>query len=198
MNKERRRALLWRLPLLTMVITAAFWGVWYMVTESVPTISSFQFTVGRAVQLPLWVGVLTLIFTSNIITEDKEQIIGLTLGLCFGLIAELIVELSYWWGYELGIWLVIGLSFGLALGLVLRLVSKPLGLSFLLGYGLGFVLIFELIYGPVAGLCFGLFLLVIILSIWSLELFLVTTFRAVTSKKSWQTITNWITAADKE
>ena len=52
MTVIRRRTLLWRWPLVTFIVFALFWGIWYFVAGSVPATESVKLTITESWTLP--------------------------------------------------------------------------------------------------------------------------------------------------
>lgn len=163
---ERRVQLMCRWSLVTGVIIALFWGVWYLINGSVPTVTSVRITPDWTIQLPfaisrwwdvligpLWSVMLILILTNKRIWDNEDLKAGLVFGLVYGL--------AFGLAFGLALGLFVGLAFGLFVGLALGPIA---GLAFGLVSGLvsglvaGLVagLVFGLAYGLVYGLGFGL------------------------------------------
>jgi len=179
MTVIRRRTLLWRWPLVTFIVFALFWGIWYFVAGSVPATESVKLTITESWTLPFavsrWWDLLfgpayvlaILVFRHPEVQKDDEFVIGLGLGFMFGAM------------FGLGFGLMFGVMFGLGLGLVIGL---GLGLVFGAMFGLGFGLGFGLVFGAMLGLGFGFGI-----GLWVGIIWLVT---KSFSREFW----NWLTA----
>jgi hypothetical protein len=138
-TKERRRKLLWRIPLVVAILFAIFWGIWYLVAGEVPVVTQISFGTLGAIQLPfavscfwdivfapIWAIVLILLFTDKRIMDDPN--FGPAISVTFFLLVGLIFGLNSGLGVGLVAGLAAGLSVGLGVGLVAILVA---GLKFL-------------------------------------------------------------------
>jgi len=114
MNNISRKQLLWLLPLVVMVFFIALWGIWYLVSGSVPS-TQFKFGEEKIIHLslsrwwdiplaPICAFFLLVLFTSRKIRKDDDLIVatvfflvagplfGLVIGLAIGLVAGLMVR----------------------------------------------------------------------------------------------------------
>ena len=131
MSWERQKTIVVRCTAVSAVATGLFWGIWYLITGSVPVTTEIRltpeevwhlpFAVSRLLDIlfaPVFVSIIVMIFTSA--SDDVDLVTGLVTGLAYGLVAGLVFGLVF----GLGFGLVAGLAYGLAYGLVvvLRLV----------------------------------------------------------------------------
>jgi hypothetical protein len=118
-SENRRKALMWRVPLAAMVITVLFWSVWHLIAGSVPTATvlmlipkglltskeitiKFPFAIPRWTDIifaPIWAFFLVAFLTDrrNVKTARSYKktiafiiFLGLTIGMCIWLITEII------------------------------------------------------------------------------------------------------------
>lgn len=156
-GEERRKALMWRVPLSTALIIALFWGIWYLIVGSVPTVTSVQW--GKwTIQLPFaisrWTDVLfapifaffpVAYFTSMRIATRKESKKSSSLFL-----RRMVVASAFVLAFGL---VVVGLTFGLSFGLVAGLFLGGLAAGLLIG---GLDVDIGLADGLIGGLRLGL------------------------------------------
>ena len=142
MNEIRRKALLWRVPLFAALLTALFWGIWYLVAGSVPVVTSVQLSAEETIQLPfavsrwtdvlcapLWAFTLILFFTDRRVIGGEGEDLGvgprtlLIVGVAAGLIIGSVIGLFYGSFNGLYFGLLVGLYTGLALALSVGLLA---------------------------------------------------------------------------
>jgi len=166
MNWKRRKKLMLRWSILTAVLIALFWTMYYLIVGSVPVVSSIKMTPDSTLTLPFaisrWWDILlgplfscifVLFFTSRRITKDKDLVginlgASLVVGLFFGLISGLLVVRQ---GVSPDTGLVSSLALGLGVSLISGLLVVRQGVSPDTG------LVGSLIVGPGVSLVSGLF-----------------------------------------
>ena len=141
MTVIRRRTLLWRWPLVTFIVFALFWGIWYFVAGSVPATESVKLTITESWTLPFavsrWWDLLfgpayvlaILVFRHPEVQKDDEFVIGLGLGFMFGAM----FGLGFGLGFGLVFGAMLGLGFGFGIGLwvgIIWLVTKSFSREF--------------------------------------------------------------------
>ena len=52
MEEIQKRRMLWRIPFVTMVVVALFWGVWWLIAGDVPSVTSLKIMSGTSLTLP--------------------------------------------------------------------------------------------------------------------------------------------------
>jgi len=148
MENIQKNRMLWRIPLVTAILFALFWGIWYLTGSSVPIISELKIDSKTTIQLPFsmsrwwdvliaptWAVFLILLFTNNRIRKDEDLAASLAFGLGVGLVFGLAFFLVGCLIIGLAAFLVTGFGFGLDAGLGAGLVA---GLGTGLGAGLAF------------------------------------------------------------
>jgi len=200
MNWKRRKKLMLSWSILTAVLIALFWTIYYLTVGSVPVVSSIKMTPDSTLTLPFaisrWWDILlgpllscffALFFTSKKITEDGDLFVGMGVGL----------------GVGLGFGPIVGPVVGLFVSIVVFLFvscllgDSPFGLGVSLGIGLDF--------GPVLSLVLGLFVSIVVGFAVSLvvglglglSFGLVTLLKYVSSSKFWKTVSAIISRSNK-
>jgi len=168
--KERRQKLLWRTPLIVAILIAIFWGIWYLITGSIPEVTTVKLAGTKNILLPfamsrlwdilfgtIWTFIIVWIATNEKIREYLEPadlVIGLGVGLVFGVGLGMAVGLCFG--------LVFTLLFGVPAGLIIGGTFTPdlglgVGLGAWLGGGLGAGLGIGLVFGVAVSLGICLF-----------------------------------------
>lgn len=158
-GKKRRHELLWKIPLTAAILIAAFWGIWFLFSGSVPVVTGIKLTWKKTLVLPfaisrwwdvlfgvVWTFFITLLTTSEKLNE-KHNLTELGDGRALGVIACLPVGwLAAYGSGQVGPCL----GFMLLYGAFIFLVAGPL-------VDLVVSLVAGLIIGLIAGLSVGLF-----------------------------------------
>lgn len=195
MEANHIRSLMLRWSIVSVALTALFWGVWYFVTGNIPVLTEVTMTEGWTLELPFviprWWDILAapllasaiiLVVSRALSVSDKETHENAFGGLLFGLIFGLI--------FGLGFGLVAGLIAGLFVGFVLGVLLGA-------GEALVFILAHEMFIGIAIGLAFGLALglplglaIVLVFGL-GFEIFLIS-IRYITNRQTCQAAKNWL------
>jgi len=188
MDWKRRKKLMLRWSILTAVLIALFWTIYYLIAGSVPVITSIKMTPDSTLALPFaisrWWDILlgpifscifVLLFTSRKI-KGEMMVPGLIFGLVVGLICGLVGGL--------GGGLILSVGSGLAGGLILSVGmsnSPHIGL----GVGLGLSLSISIFFSLGAGLGTGL-------GFFGLGTILFSGLNFICTKTFWKTVSDYI------
>lgn len=173
--REMKMVLRW--SLVTAVLIALFWTVWYLATGSVPVVNEIKITTNRALALPfgvsrwwdvligpIWSAIFVFMFTHRRVKEEENLTIGIFTGLVYGLMCGILWGLSFGAFTGLVIGVVSGITVIIIFGLIFRwAVGLLVGLSFGLAYGLAFGLGYGLVLGLLVVVAFGLALGTVVL-----------------------------------
>jgi len=175
MNESRRKALLWRVPLVTALLVALFWGIYYLITGSVPVVTSVQWE-SKTIQIPFAISRWTDVFFTPlwafilIVFSTDRRVLGCYKG-------------EYSPRLDLVTVLIVGLTFGLLIG------------SFI---GLGYGAFFGLFYGLLVELFVVLVMVLLAALTTVLGVGLIAIIKFIFSRSTWQTGWHWLIAADKQ
>ncbi len=175
MNPEHRNKQMFRWSVVSTVLIALFWGVWYINYDSVPVLDTIPWnkTTGSILQLPIgvsrWLDIILGPAYSVLIVYIKYRtrrtprtgrddiastliigfIFGLGIGFGGGIGVVLGVGLALGLGAALGVGLATGFTYALVIGLIFGVgVSLGVGLIF----GLSAAIIVGFIFGFVIGI----------------------------------------------
>lgn len=195
MEANHMRSLMLRWSIVSVALTALFWGVWYSITGNVPALTEVTMTEGWTLELPFviprwWDIALAPFLTSAIIlvvsralsVTDKKNHENAAAGLIFGLAIGLVVGLDS--GLVIG--LAIGLFIGSVIGLLLGAGEK---LVLMIAHGLFLGLIIGLAFGLAHGLVIGL-AIVLVFGL-GFEIFRIS-IRYITNRQTCQAAKNWL------
>ncbi|MDD4606765.1 MAG: hypothetical protein PHS07_00290 [Patescibacteria group bacterium] len=166
-----------KVALIAMIAFTLFWGAWYLITGSIPSVETIKMTEGWSIILPFaiprWTDIplagifaclLVLLFTNkgwhkryaDEIEWEYDYVVTLYVGFLYGIIVGLGAGLICS-ACDLGAGLGVGLLCGLAVGLFWGPVGGlGFSLACMLGIGLNIGLFYMPALVPVAGLGFGI------------------------------------------
>ncbi len=169
MNWSRKVQLMIRWSILTAMLIAVFWTIWYLIADQVPVVESIKVTGSRTIELPfamsrwwdiligpIWSTIFILIVT-NERNERQGENEPVSCGIILGSPSGIFLGLGLGDNPALGLFLVLCLFVNLSFSLSVR-GGLVVSLIFSLVFSLFFSLSFGLVLGLYAGLVTGLFL----------------------------------------
>ncbi len=175
--EKKRKNMLWRIPLVVMIIITIFWGIWYLATGSIPVVNEVKLTNDSVILLPLsvsrlctiptvfvFVFGLALLFTSKSVKRDgglEITIYTMVLGITFGL-----TSIAGLFSYLLAV-VALSLLFGILIGGAFKRSRDRLEMIFptSLICGSGLAAGFSLTASVVLGLSLAVFIATSIISL---------------------------------